>query len=155
MFKFNKSTHLTIISTFAIVFIVIYLYFTITDLRKLQNEVSKLSKQVQTLQEQQSMVTSCSVPVPEPTLTFNPVVNGAMNNIPVMTPVKIEVEEDASSVGTDEIKNLLDQEESEENVEKPETPLDVPEEPHQNTEVLSSSTTQDMPKQIKTRKSKK
>jgi len=42
--KLNKNTHFFIITTFAIVFIIVYLYYTITDVRRLSTDVARLSR---------------------------------------------------------------------------------------------------------------
>jgi hypothetical protein len=41
MFKLDKNTHIMILFTFAIIFVVVYLYYTILDVRKLQKELKK------------------------------------------------------------------------------------------------------------------
>jgi len=117
MFKLSKSTHLTVIATFAIVFIVIYLYYTITDLRKLQIEVSKLSKQVQSLQ--------APVCAPQPTMVFTPIDVSSAE-----PPVAVVQEDDCTSVATEEIKNMIDESfEDTEQVQEVETvPTGEPEE---------------------------
>jgi hypothetical protein len=51
MFKIDKSTHMMIMFTFAIVFVVVYLYFTITDVRKMQRDMVRLSEEVLNLQK--------------------------------------------------------------------------------------------------------
>lgn len=124
MFKAGKSTHLTILATFAIVFIVIYLYYTITDLRKVQIDVAKLTKEVQALKSSAAVAPIQTHPMcigdacipPMPTMTFEPV--GA---------------DDADSVATEEIKNILDRQDSAEEpvvkdeMSKTEDPVVVPE----------------------------
>lgn len=47
--KISSSTHLTILVTFALIFVVIYLYYTITDVRKMSVELKKVTQDVQTL----------------------------------------------------------------------------------------------------------
>lgn len=42
--KLNRNTHFFIITTFAIVFVVVYLYYTITDVRRLSTDVARLSR---------------------------------------------------------------------------------------------------------------
>lgn len=143
MFKFNKSTHITIISTFAIVFIVIYLYYTITDLRKLQIEVSKLSKQVQELNNSQQQC-----PLPQATMTFVPGTTSDHMTVP-SAPLQSIIEEDTSSVSTDEIKQLLDQQEAEEEaathiVDEPQDVVEAPIETSAvDTDVVTEETTVD------------
>jgi hypothetical protein len=109
MFKAGKSTHLTILATFALVFIVVYLYYTITDLRKLQIEVSKLSKTVQTLAQSPSC---CPMPG-----GACPIGAGVGGPIPTMTFDPMPAPEDDDSVATEEIKNILDRQESDDDEE--------------------------------------
>lgn len=47
MIKFNKSTHLMILFTFAIIFVVLYLYYTINDVKRMSNELKKITSDVQ------------------------------------------------------------------------------------------------------------
>lgn len=47
--KINSTTHMTILFTFALVFVVIYLYYTITDVRKMSAELKKVTQDIQTL----------------------------------------------------------------------------------------------------------
>lgn len=51
MAKLNKTTHLMILFTFAIVFIVIYLYYTIGDVKKMNSEVRRLVSDVSKLNQ--------------------------------------------------------------------------------------------------------
>ena len=119
MIKFNKSTHLTIIATFAIVFIVIYLYFTITDLRKLQGEVTRLRQKVATLEENAGSASqSCPLkpPVeqqPPPAKKAETTTSAAPMVIPLSPVIKEEDDDDDSSVLTEDIKKMLDADEDE------------------------------------------
>lgn len=45
MIKIDKSTHLMILFTFALVFITVYLYYVISDIRKLQAEVKRINEE--------------------------------------------------------------------------------------------------------------
>lgn len=56
--KFNKLTHLSIIVVLAIVFIVVYLYYTISDVKKIHNEVSKLTDDISKMNASISNITS-------------------------------------------------------------------------------------------------
>lgn len=51
MFKIDKTTHLAILFTFALAFIVIYLYYTISDVRKVQLELKKTQDEMVGLQK--------------------------------------------------------------------------------------------------------
>ena len=56
--KFNRLTHFTIIVFLAVTFIVIYLYYTIKDVKRISTEVQKLSKDVLSLSQSISSITS-------------------------------------------------------------------------------------------------
>lgn len=56
--KFNKLTHLSIIVVLAIVFIVVYLYYTISDVKKIHNEVSKLTADISKMNASISNITN-------------------------------------------------------------------------------------------------
>lgn len=66
--KFNKLTHLSIIVVLAIVFIVVYLYYTISDVKKIHNEVSKLTNDITQMNASISNITSTlsAMLVPQP-----------------------------------------------------------------------------------------
>ncbi len=160
MFKFNKGTHLTILATFAIVFIVIYLYFTITDLRRLQNEVSRLRQKVSALEETTAVLpSSCplqathSAPLP----TAAPIVSTAVSVSQVQ-----QDDDDKSSVLTEDITKMLEAEEDDsEQLEPPsvttvEAPVEtpVPVEVTSTNDVVSeeSSTVAEVPPVVDTPK---
>lgn len=50
MFKLNKSTHMMILTTFTLVFVVVYMYYTIKDVKKMYSEVKKNTQDIQALQ---------------------------------------------------------------------------------------------------------
>lgn len=56
--KFNRLTHFMIIVFLAVTFIVVYLYYTIKDVKKISTEVQKLSKDVLALSQSISSITS-------------------------------------------------------------------------------------------------
>jgi hypothetical protein len=66
--KFNKLTHLSIIVVLAIVFIVVYLYYTISDVKKIHSEVSKLTDDITKMNASISNITSTltAMLVPQP-----------------------------------------------------------------------------------------
>lgn len=79
MMKINKSIHFMILLTFAIVFVVFYLYYTINDVKKLSIELKKTSQDVQTIATNLASInktitelkTSCAVSVKQ--VVTNPV----------------------------------------------------------------------------------
>lgn len=70
--KFNKFTHLSIIVVLAIVFIVVYLYYTISDVKKIHSEVSKLTDDITKMNANISNITSTLTvmlaPQPQPSV---------------------------------------------------------------------------------------
>lgn len=61
--KFTKMTHLSIIVVLAIMFIVVYLYYTISDVKKIHNEVSKLSQDIEKMNHSIASITSTIMPL--------------------------------------------------------------------------------------------
>lgn len=51
MFKLNKSTHMLILMTFTIVFVVVYMYYMIRDVKKIYAEVNKHGQDIASLQK--------------------------------------------------------------------------------------------------------
>lgn len=122
MFKLDKNTHMMILFTFALVFIVIYLYYTITDVRKMQRDIARLTSEVSALTNKGPSNVPVSVSAPSPAPTSGQVPRASA---PPPTPVVqikeckpvaesktvVPVEEDAmsdSSVTTEDIKATLD-----------------------------------------------
>lgn len=126
MAKLNKTTHLMILFTFAIVFIVIYLYYTIGDVKKMSSEVKRLTADVSRLnQDVQNIlgnlkvgVPTCNVPaVQQKPQQVQPVVVQPVVPQPVKAPVQQpavvndsesdDEDDDASSVNTEELKKII------------------------------------------------
>lgn len=113
MLKLSKHTHLTIIGTFAVVFIVVYLYYTITDLRKVQADVARLTKQIASLESSLSS-SSCPAPQQPPSASQAKALSSSAPAAPsssvpkVPVAVKEMVMDDDESVATEDIKKLLD-----------------------------------------------
>lgn len=61
--KFTKMTHLSIIVVLAIMFIVVYLYYTISDVKKMHNEVSKLSQDIEKMNQSIVNITGTIMPL--------------------------------------------------------------------------------------------
>lgn len=133
MFKIDKHTHLIILFTFALVFVVIYLYFTITDVRKMQRDITKLAADVAALQPQQQQ--QPKVAGGSPTLPVPTVVQVQHAKVPqpeiIQVPAQVveeeiitvedDDEEDVESVVTEDIKAVLtpcEEEGEEEEVEE-------------------------------------
>jgi hypothetical protein len=153
MFKIDKHTHLIILFTFALVFVVIYLYFTITDVRKMQRDITKLAADVAALQPQQQQ--QPKVAGGSPTLPVPTVVQVQHAKVPqpeiIQVPAQVveeeiitvededdDYEEDVESVVTEDIKAVLtpcEEGEEEEAAEEPVVPEIV--ETHQSEEVVT------------------
>ena len=132
MAKLNKTTHLMILFTFAIVFVVIYLYYTIGDVRKMSGEVKRLTADVSRLnQDVQNILSSIKIgvptssnaalvqqkpaaqPVPTPVVVQTQVTK-TVSNAPQCAATEssededdVESENDASSVNTEELKKII------------------------------------------------
>jgi len=150
--KINSSTHMTILVTFALVFVVIYLYYTITDVRKMSVELKKASQDIQTLSTSVAKLSNDVVEIQKMGLDVNKMFN--MNDMltqelnglisqqltqsqPVckesvcVTQVEqtaIEADDDDESVDTADIKKILNDDEPEPDAEpEPEVPVQEPE----------------------------
>lgn len=93
MFKIDKSTHLLILFTFAIIFVVVYLYYTIMDVRKMQKEIKTLSEDVLALKKEQAHENQIVLQEEEKKV------------IPIV--LATEIDDEISSVHTEEIQEVL------------------------------------------------
>lgn len=133
MFKLNKATHMLILMTFTIVFVVVYLYYMIRDVKKIYTEVKTHSTDIANLkslasevQELKSLVAGITAS-PHPAITeamflqqFVPVPPPAPKQPEVVVSEKEEVEDDIESVTTEDIKKLVeDDEEAKEQAQEP------------------------------------
>jgi hypothetical protein len=64
--RFAKLNHMSIITLFAIAFIVIYLYYTISDVKKIHSEVKKMGQDIEKLNQSITNITTSILPM----LTF-------------------------------------------------------------------------------------
>lgn len=136
MFKLDKKTHLTILFTFAVVFIVIYLYYTIRDVRKVQVDVKKLQDELAVVKTLSTTVGAMKAEIEEMKNTKHVRANIDIANLPAPSTVvsvqeavqetvqeesveaDVQEEDDVSSVNTDEIRDILDGEDEEEEPHK-------------------------------------
>ena len=106
MLKINKSVHFTILTVFAIVFVCVYLYYTINDVKKIAVEVKKHGQDIanivtslgaitKELTEIKKQKVTCTIPQPS-------VPEVQATEVQTSAPV-----EDNESVQTDDVKNLL------------------------------------------------
>jgi hypothetical protein len=121
MFKIDKGTHMMIMITFAIVFVVVYLYFTITDVRKMQREIVRLSEEVSSLQKHHLHIKQQQHPEQTQQTVHVPKVE--INEKPAVSPV-VDDGDDSESVVTEDIRATLECSDDEEQ--------DI--EPHQEVE---------------------
>ena len=108
MFKLDKNTHMMVLFTFSLIFIVVYLYYTITDVRKMQKEVKRLSDELLKLQKEPPVqIKPVTAPTPAPaTAPINPV--PIVECKQVEPSADINIHEDDGSVFTDEIRETLE-----------------------------------------------
>lgn len=123
MFKLNKSTHMMILMTFTIVFVVVYMYYMIRDVKKIYIEVKKHGQDITALQklstevqELKGLVAALSMQPPVP---HDPVYIPQL--VPAPPPVcQVPIPTDAESVATEDIKKLVEDDDAEEEVPVPE-----------------------------------
>jgi outer membrane murein-binding lipoprotein Lpp len=127
MIKLNKTTHLMILFTFAVVFVVVYLYYTINDVKRLNTEVKKLSTDVAKLSQDLTNIVSTMSNFNKDVMDMKA---GNVNNLlvkqqpqqtapasapqPVPAPAKQSIvddidseDDDDSSVTTEELKKII------------------------------------------------
>lgn len=153
MFKIDKKTHLIILFTFAMVFVVVYLYYTIQDLRKTQVELKRVQDELATVKSLTSAVSNMKADVDELKNVKHIKANIDINkmNVAAATPVEKvsvavadappaavggaplevhevhEADDDTSSVDTEEIRDMLDggMDDGDADIEIP-APVDAP-----------------------------
>lgn len=120
MMKFAKLNHMSIITLFAIAFIVVYLYYTISDVKKIHSEVKRMSQDIDKLNQSITNITTTILPMltfPSATPQQLPeVVNSQKpSNVnvhvqPRLPPSKINEDEDddIASVGSHELTQIME-----------------------------------------------
>ena len=122
----NKSVHFNILTVFAIVFVCVYLYFAISDMKKLAVEVKKNAQDVTSivttlgtltkeLSELKKKVTSTTAPnfsgakVPNVVITPQPQVAVAEQKVSkdVQPVTEDDACDDSDSIDTNDVKQLL------------------------------------------------
>ena len=96
MIKINKTTHISLLFTFAVVFISVYLYYTIVDVKHLKRETKKLMEDVGGLTK---LATELTKRVTD-TMNVNEHVVRELNKLAV-TPPKQDSNEDADDEADD------------------------------------------------------
>jgi len=120
MLKLNKGIHFNILTVFAIVFVCVYLYYTISDLKKIAVEVKKHSTDIANIVNNLAILNkdfgelkkkAAACPVAG-ACAAKPQINIAAAAQPVVqvaeaAPGAPIPEDDTSSVDTNDVKNLL------------------------------------------------
>lgn len=110
--KFNKLTHFMIIVFLAVTFIVVYLYYTIKDVKKISTEVQKLSNEVLALSQSISSITTTLIN--QAPMCYAPVANSASvpQTIPVASNIQVTVQDgiinDDESDNIDELHQIIE-----------------------------------------------
>lgn len=122
--RFNKFTHLSLLVVFAIIFIVIYLYYTISDVKKIHQEVSKLTRDMEflngSLQQMTTALLTNTIPISTPSvppakLETEPVVN---LDTTALAPEQVQESNDEDDeVASQELQQIMESIEDEEEQE--------------------------------------
>ena len=112
--KFNKLTHLSIIVVFAIIFIVVYLYYTISDVKKIHNEVKKLTMDIEKMNHSITSITGAILPLVTPQMAAAYDSTNEMLSCPLPMQAGAGASagacikpEDTASVGSQELHNIM------------------------------------------------
>lgn len=126
MFKLNKATHMLILMTFTIVFVVVYMYYMIKDVKKIYAEVKAQGTEIANLKSLASEVQEVKGLVSGLLSTPPPMVTEAMfmqqfmpmpapapqsNNIKPVVVEEAPKDDDVDSVATEDIKKLVEDDE--------------------------------------------
>jgi hypothetical protein len=118
MMKFAKLNHMSIITLFAIAFIVVYLYYTISDVKKIHSEVRRMGQDIDKLNQSITNITTTILPmltfpsasplnIPEVKQTSN--VHTKEHTLPPSKKNIVEVDnEDVASVGSHELTKIME-----------------------------------------------
>lgn len=114
--KFNKLTHFMIIVFLAVTFIVVYLYYTIKDVKKISTEVQKLSKEVLALSQSISSITTTLInqaPVCyTPSVPSAPSAPSSTQTVPQASSIQVTVQEgiilDDESDNVDDLHQIIE-----------------------------------------------
>lgn len=117
--KFAKLNHMSIITLFAIAFIVVYLYYTISDVKKIHSEVKKMSQDIDKLNQSITNITTSILPM----LTFPSAPSAVSQPQPQPQPQQVlgvqtlqsqqnynsfHQDDDESSVGEHELTKIME-----------------------------------------------
>ncbi len=110
--KFNKLTHFMIIVFLAVTFIVVYLYYTIKDVKKISTEVQKLSKEVLALSQSISSITTTLIN--QAPVCYAPIATGVSvpQTVPVTSNIQVTVQDgtinDDESDDVDDLHQIIE-----------------------------------------------
>lgn len=138
MIKFNKSTHLMILFSFTIIFVALYLYYTINDVKRMSNELKKINTDIQKLNmdiqglngslNNLNLATNNLIIQKESPAVVKPINQKQSPSVEVNN-LDDEDDDDATSVNTEDLKNIINENDDveEEDVSKsePEKKKDV------------------------------
>jgi hypothetical protein len=114
---------MTILFSFALAFVVIYLYYTITDVRKMSTELKKVTADVQSLATAVSKLNNEVNDVQKIGMDVNNMLASELQKCCVMPQVQVceqkEAQDDAQSVDTVDIKKMLNDEDEDEELLAP------------------------------------
>jgi hypothetical protein len=112
MLKLNKSIHFNILCIFAIVFVCVYLYYTITDVKKIAVEVKKHGQDIPNIVTSLATITKELGELKKKAAACS--VGGVCQVKPVITAQEVVEQEepesepdDDDSVATEDVKHLL------------------------------------------------
>lgn len=118
MLKIDKTTHMMILFTFGLVFVSIYLYYTIVDVRRVQTEMKRLledneARKAATAKEIEALsnaVMQLSVKTPEQKPCVPPVCEIKKERVQIVEVIPVEktIEKDDDSVITEDIRKSLE-----------------------------------------------
>lgn len=115
MLKLNKTTHIMIITSVAVLLIAFYLYHTINDLKRLNVEVKKLSTDLQNAvgtmsKEINDLKAKDVISFPVVSQVQRESIESRDPQVPQVEATEIkEQDDDTSSVNTDELKKIINE----------------------------------------------
>lgn len=118
--KLPKLNHMSILILFAIAFIVVYLYYTIADVKKIHLEVKKMSQDIDKLSLSIANITTSILPMLQ--VQTPPPVPSLQQTQP-----QTQQEEDAASVASQELNQIMESIDDEDT--PPETKYDISQQP--------------------------
>lgn len=134
MFKLNKATHILILMTFTIVFVVVYMYYMIRDVKKIYTEVKTHSAEIASLKSLGNDIQEVKAVISGMMASGPPMVAEAMfmqqflpSAASAPAPISTTVvssspacdNDDVDSVATEDIKKLVDDDDEPDVKEEP------------------------------------